>query len=486
MSKTLRGRLWCLQMVMWRVGRPLMMVQTPPCHRMVSPFTHQRRRPVQLMTTTTGDTQSPPPQTTRRPRPTGRLAQLPASMPSWELMNRAKRRALMIPHDKTVRQVTPRARKRATQQADAVGQAISVPLRELIRAYDVDEMRRRLHPFEFETARLTSRFRTRQGHLSLEDVVKELGALRNGVVEATKEAAAKGKAAASIDDASQVVANCLVEVESRLKARHLVLDELKLLGRALRRLPTVNLATPTVVLVGAPNVGKSTLVRELSTGEPTIGNYPFTTRGVTMGHVLPDTDEVLDLVTSIEDGETAKEAPRRTRLRRSKVRAIGQIMDTPGLLAREPTDLRNDMEDLTLATMRFLPSAVVFVMDLSGAAGDAKSSPAAQLHVRNALRAQFPKRPWIDVVAKADLLDDPSFLSASDDVRPPPDAIFVSVKHSRGLDDLRAAVLHLLDKLQPVAKAAYASSLSSSSSSSSSSSPTTTRQSSASSSKSSK
>lgn len=47
-------------------------------------------------------------------------------------------------------------------------------------------------------------------------------------------------------------------------------------------------------------------------------------------------------------------------------------MDTPGVLAR-PDGERNEMEALTLASMQHLPTAVVFVMDLSGFSG-AKSS----------------------------------------------------------------------------------------------------------------
>ena len=39
-----------------------------------------------------------------------------------------------------------------------------------------------------------------------------------------------------------------------------------------------------VVLVGAPNVGKSSLVQALSSGVPEICDYPFTTRTIHMGH----------------------------------------------------------------------------------------------------------------------------------------------------------------------------------------------------------
>jgi len=39
-----------------------------------------------------------------------------------------------------------------------------------------------------------------------------------------------------------------------------------------------------VALVGAPNVGKSSLVALLSSGAPEVCDYPFTTRSISMGH----------------------------------------------------------------------------------------------------------------------------------------------------------------------------------------------------------
>ena len=43
-----------------------------------------------------------------------------------------------------------------------------------------------------------------------------------------------------------------------------------------------------VALVGAPNVGKSSLVQVLSSGEPEVCDYPFTTRSIKMGHFYVD------------------------------------------------------------------------------------------------------------------------------------------------------------------------------------------------------
>lgn len=51
----------------------------------------------------------------------------------------------------------------------------------------------------------------------------------------------------------------------------LALRELGELQKTLRRIPVIELSTPTVVLVGSPNVGKSTIVRAVSTGTPEVG-----------------------------------------------------------------------------------------------------------------------------------------------------------------------------------------------------------------------
>lgn len=60
-----------------------------------------------------------------------------------------------------------------------------------------------------------------------------------------------------------------------------------------------------------------------------------------------------------------------------------QVTDTPGLLNRKEED-RNKMEMLTLACLTYLPSAIVFVMDLTGTAFMATSSG----QLRTALRRE--------------------------------------------------------------------------------------------------
>jgi len=179
----------------------------------------------------------------------------------------------------------------------------------------------------------------------------------------------------------------------------------------------VNPTLPTVVLVGCPNVGKSSIVRKVSTGKPEIAGYAFTTRGLTIGH--------LDV------------------MRRGELTLRCQVMDSPGLLVREEEGeedydiqqnisrqkmyeeydnegkkkVRNKMELLTLASIACLPTAVCFVFDLSETAGDHHSSVEAQIKLRDKLRRRFPKRPWLDVVTKSDLLPPSYFTDPDNEVR---------------------------------------------------------------------
>ena len=51
----------------------------------------------------------------------------------------------------------------------------------------------------------------------------------------------------------------------------------------LRKLPHVEDAF-TIVIAGYPNVGKSSFIRRVSSAEPQVASYPFTTKGIIVGH----------------------------------------------------------------------------------------------------------------------------------------------------------------------------------------------------------
>ena len=186
------------------------------------------------------------------------------------------------------------------------------------------------------------------------------------------------------------------------------MDDLLNINKDLRRIPVIDLSLPTVVLLGSPNVGKSSIVRAVSSGTPEVNDYPFTTRGVSIGHI---TDHSRDMRF--------------------------QVMDTPGLLDR-PDDERNEMEKLTYASLAHLPTAAIFVIDHSGLSGE-KSTLQAQLNVRATLKARFPRRPWLDVVSKGDLPIGEEALKLL-----PEDSLIISVKNGQNISTLKTEIERML------------------------------------------
>lgn len=105
---------------------------------------------------------------------------------------------------------------------------------------------------------------------------------------------------------------------------------------ALRKLPDVR-DEPTIVIAGYPNVGKSSFVAKVTGARPKIAPYPFTTKGVAIGHF-------------------------------SWEGVRYQVMDTPGLLDR-PMSERNNIEQQAITAIQFLDAVVMFMFDPSESCG---------------------------------------------------------------------------------------------------------------------
>jgi nucleolar GTP-binding protein len=100
----------------------------------------------------------------------------------------------------------------------------------------------------------------------------------------------------------------------------------------LRQLPHVD-DTFTVVIAGYPNVGKSSFIRRVSSAEPEVASYPFTTKGIIVGHRMIGSEKI-------------------------------QFVDTPGILDR-PAEERNPIERQALSAMMNVASVVLFILDPS-------------------------------------------------------------------------------------------------------------------------
>jgi nucleolar GTP-binding protein len=244
----------------------------------------------------------------------------------------------------------------------------------------------------------------------------------------------KANSAETAVEAKECHENAIQELKSLYETSEIAksLTEILDIQKDLRKIPVVELETPTVVLVGAPNVGKSSIVRAISSGTPEVNDYPFTTRGVTIGHIINTYEGSLERV---------------------------QVMDTPGLLDR-PASLRNEMEKLTFASLAHLPTAVIFVIDPTGLSGE-KSTLDAQLNVRKYLKERFPRRPWLDVISKADV-------PLSDEIQAmlPNDALHISVKTGENIDVLIEEIGSMMRRLVQILEAASSTASAAASSSS--------------------
>jgi nucleolar GTP-binding protein len=148
-----------------------------------------------------------------------------------------------------------------------------------------------------------------------------------------------------------------------------VADDLLRVGdarNALRDLPDIRPDEPTIVVAGYPNVGKSSFVNAVTSADNEIARYPFTTRGIQIGH-----------------------------FERDHIRY--QIIDTPGLLDR-PEAERNDIESQAVSALAHLADVVLFVVDASETCGYPLD---AQLALRDAVRGRFDV-PVVTVCNKSD------------------------------------------------------------------------------------
>mmetsp|Transcript_5636 Transcript_5636/g.13282 ORF Transcript_5636/g.13282 Transcript_5636/m.13282 type:complete len:480 (-) Transcript_5636:2202-3641(-) len=381
---------------------------------------------------------------------TGGLRRLPVVKSPKELMDKARKVPLRVKTDTTIKNVRNRARKHGAESLNAMSQALCIPLRDIVDGYKREW--RRLHPFEKVVADLTTRARQKKDGLTLQDVLNDIHEARKMLLEAGKEWVYKAKHAETAREADMYAtqgAERMLDLYQEFAFEPVsgILE----LQRSLRSAPAVQLDTPAVVLVGAPNVGKSSIVRYISSATPEVNNYPFTTRGMTLGHVevfWSDDDTIARAI--IPEHEKKRKGPSADVLAgKYAFSQLCQVMDSPGLLVRPETE-RNEMEELTLAAMRHLPTAVMYVMDLSGEAGDKCSSVEDQLQLRKDVRARFPRRPWIDVVSKVDLgiVD-----GAEEELKEILDGtpyIRLSIHEGQGIDELRQEVLRMLGEVRVV------------------------------------
>ena len=139
----------------------------------------------------------------------------------------------------------------------------------------------------------------------------------------------------------------------------------------LRDLPDIDPDAPTIVVAGYPNVGKSSFVNDVTSARGETASYPFTTKGIGVGH-----------------------------FERDHIRY--QIVDTPGLLDRPPQD-RNEIESQAVSAIEHLADCMLVMVDPTGECGYPIGS---QLELRDSVAAQFEDVPVLTIANKADRFEE--------------------------------------------------------------------------------
>ncbi len=200
-------------------------------------------------------------------------------------------------------------------------------------------------------------------------------------------------------------------IASLLRATAKNLDLIIEAKKILSKLPGISPDTPTIVCAGFPNVGKSTLVRAVSTADPEIAYYPFTTKNVIVGHLF------------VEDRPV-------------------QVVDTPGILDR-PMSKRNDIERAAIAALKYLAHVIIFMFDPSEACGWSMNE---QINLYNEVRRMFPLNPILVVFNKVDITPPDRLEDAR---RRIPDAIEIVAAEGKGVSELIELALDAIDIEEP-------------------------------------
>ncbi|MBE6504983.1 MAG: NOG1 family protein [Methanobrevibacter millerae] len=181
------------------------------------------------------------------------------------------------------------------------------------------------------------------------------------------------------------------------------LDFLDFAKASLRNMPTIDFDATTIVIAGFPNVGKSTLLRQLSGADPQVANYPFTTKGIQIGHTERHWKSI-------------------------------QFIDTPGLLDRPVLEM-NDIEMNAIVALEHLADAILFIFDGSETCGFHLDS---QYNLLKQIEKIFSEIPIIYLFNKMDIEQDEEYINQF--VDNPEKTLFISALDGDGVDKINEII----------------------------------------------
>jgi len=164
-------------------------------------------------------------------------------------------------------------------------------------------------------------------------------------------------------------------ISSIINKQNRNLEYLNDIRGSLREIPSIDYTMPCVVVAGYPNVGKSSIVKNISTNKKIeVQEYPFTTKKLKIGHL--NIDRKFD---------------------RIKI----QCIDTPGILDR-PMFKRNNIEKQAILALRLISDLILFIFDPTPASGYPVDS---QIELFHEIKQNFSKKGSIEIMIVLNKMD---------------------------------------------------------------------------------
>lgn len=252
------------------------------------------------------------------------------------------------------------------------------------------------------------------GITDYEEAVARLKAIRRIIRRLYLRYKARIKASFDAAESRKLSREFVGRLISVLRRNRHVLDGLREASKTISGMPCISEEEPTVVEAGMPQVGKSSIVRALSTAKPEVSPFPFTTKTIILGHVI--IDDYLRI----------------------------QLIDTPGLLDR-PFEELNPIERKALAALKHLPDAVLFIIDPRRGAYYSLSK---QLRLLKSLKELLGgSAPFVVAINKVDIAKPDEVRKAEEavgEVCPSCPVLKVSALTGEGLHDLMRVIRGVL------------------------------------------
>lgn len=221
------------------------------------------------------------------------------------------------------------------------------------------------------------------------------------------------KTAPTLREAKRYRREGIGRIMSILKRNRKYIDFLAENIPRLKKIPSIDPDKPTIIVAGMPQVGKSTLVKKISTASPKIAPYPFTTKNLILGHIRVNEYTVL------------------------------QAIDTPGLLDR-PLENRNQIELQAVMALKHLKGVIIYLFDVSK---NCYYDVEEQVRVLKGILDHFDK-PVIVALNKIDDLDREKLLKMKKHLKGIGinRALLISAAKGQGINELLRYIIEIIKR----------------------------------------